>query len=483
MQIKEQQRLLIQRRKEGIVAPTLESPGLGPPPSAHPLPPLLSASTQGSVGERRGDAVKEKVKSLRVNVIREEPATAAERGLSMKSAPARPVNGLYPSVETAAPTLSFRAAPISDDRSSIDGPPPLTNASRITTAARHASDESIQSSDRRESFRMGESRRAINGEHVRYDHPPGRPEPGRVPMTAYPAYTPRERYEYHRGGAAGGPPSRQVSGQHGFVTQTSSSRSTQPANGTVGGGGGGGDRTSGAEDDYDELGGDVDMMEHDREEATTRTLAVPAPIAPLSSSSAAAAPRSGHRRQASFTTRPPTQHVYSSVAPGAPYAASSSARNLPASSSSRQPSHVLASSTGARFPPEAFTVTPQPGNGGGGTGGGPHQTIYRPVPASARPAVPTQHASSSSLLISPSGAQRTSREAFLSPFNLFFDALLDANQLRSELGSRIRKANELVRAQEIELDRIQRLRGDYEEYLAEMMETRAETARRQQQRQ
>ena len=74
MAIKDAQRSLIQQRKEGAVPPISDLPGGGPPPSAGPLPTLLtyiptpmSAEGSGSFSERRGDEIKHKVKGMKLN--------------------------------------------------------------------------------------------------------------------------------------------------------------------------------------------------------------------------------------------------------------------------------------------------------------------------------------------------------------------------------------------------------------------------------
>jgi hypothetical protein len=53
-------------------------------------------------------------------------------------------------------------------------------------------------------------------------------------------------------------------------------------------------------------------------------------------------------------------------------------------------------------------------------------------------------------------------------FHLFYDALMDSTQLRTELAAKMSKANELVEAQEVELARIRELRGEYEMALADL---------------
>jgi len=73
MAIKDAQRNLIQQRKEGAVPSMSDLPGGGPPPSAGPLPTLLTyiptptGEGSGSFGERRRDSVKDKVRSLKLN--------------------------------------------------------------------------------------------------------------------------------------------------------------------------------------------------------------------------------------------------------------------------------------------------------------------------------------------------------------------------------------------------------------------------------
>jgi hypothetical protein len=56
----------------------------------------------------------------------------------------------------------------------------------------------------------------------------------------------------------------------------------------------------------------------------------------------------------------------------------------------------------------------------------------------------------------------------MEPFHLFYDALMDSTQLRTELAAKMSKANELVDAQEVELGRIRELRGEYEMALADL---------------
>lgn len=74
MAIKDAQRNLIQQRKDGAQPPPSDLPGGGPPPSAGPLPTLLtyiptpsSGEGSGSFSDRRGDGVKHKVKSMKLN--------------------------------------------------------------------------------------------------------------------------------------------------------------------------------------------------------------------------------------------------------------------------------------------------------------------------------------------------------------------------------------------------------------------------------
>ncbi|KAJ9101826.1 hypothetical protein QFC21_003166 [Naganishia friedmannii] len=64
-QIKDQQRELIQKRRQGRAPLTVESPGVGPPPSAGVIPPMMYLH-KNSVGSRRSEAVKQKVRGMRV---------------------------------------------------------------------------------------------------------------------------------------------------------------------------------------------------------------------------------------------------------------------------------------------------------------------------------------------------------------------------------------------------------------------------------
>lgn len=47
-------------------------------------------------------------------------------------------------------------------------------------------------------------------------------------------------------------------------------------------------------------------------------------------------------------------------------------------------------------------------------------------------------------------------------FSRFYDALLDSTQLRNDLATKIHKANELVAAHQIELRKVENLRGEFE---------------------
>jgi hypothetical protein len=74
MHIKDAQRRLISDRKLGATPAFHEVPGSGPPPSAGPLPtlltyipPPLTGESGGSVADRRGDGVKNKVKGMRLS--------------------------------------------------------------------------------------------------------------------------------------------------------------------------------------------------------------------------------------------------------------------------------------------------------------------------------------------------------------------------------------------------------------------------------
>lgn len=66
------------------------------------------------------------------------------------------------------------------------------------------------------------------------------------------------------------------------------------------------------------------------------------------------------------------------------------------------------------------------------------------------------------------GVPDAHRSAFMEPFNLFYDALMDSNQLRSELQAKVAKATELIAAQEHELARIRAVREEYEASVADM---------------
>lgn len=60
------------------------------------------------------------------------------------------------------------------------------------------------------------------------------------------------------------------------------------------------------------------------------------------------------------------------------------------------------------------------------------------------------------------------RDAFMSHFAKFYDALLDSTQLRADLATKIHKANELVGAHQIELRKVEGLRIQYEAALADL---------------
>jgi hypothetical protein len=66
LQIKDQQRDLIEKRMAGQIPQELESPGTGPPASAGPIPPMMYLH-KNSVGSRRSEAVKQKVQGMRVS--------------------------------------------------------------------------------------------------------------------------------------------------------------------------------------------------------------------------------------------------------------------------------------------------------------------------------------------------------------------------------------------------------------------------------
>lgn len=473
MQIKEQQRLLIQRRKEGKVAPMIESPGLGPPPSAsvgQHYPPLLSATSNGSVGDRRGEAVKEKVQRLRVKTGRES-RDGGEGGLAMKSAPVMPQNGGYYPTDSE-PRYSARDEAL---------------GTAAADYGRRGSDDSIPIE--RDLWTSG----VPHSQRVGYyqGNPDRDTTTKRAPMTAYPSFP-------HAPQAPQGYPGSSV--RHSFATQVSSSRSTNHHDAHL---------DDGARFDSN---GDQDVEMDDRSperRASTYRRAISPAVA------SAAAPvqgppsalpvglskvpsrngrgqvpaglivesreRRGHVRHASFSEQPPIQHVYSPAETATGSHGISSARpSATLREREREPvhgpvRHTSGMGTGAgpsgpqlvysanpavsRFPPEAFTVAPSPN----GTPGQQHHAIHLPSHPGSRVRV------SPRMGAPPHGGDQqllsASRESFLSPFNLFYDALLDANQLRAELSSRIRKANELVLAQESELERVRGLKHEWEEKL------------------
>lgn len=67
------------------------------------------------------------------------------------------------------------------------------------------------------------------------------------------------------------------------------------------------------------------------------------------------------------------------------------------------------------------------------------------------------------------------RDAVMSHFAKFYDALLDSTQLRADLATKIHKANELVGAHQIELRKVENLRQQYEAALADL-KTRTDKA-------
>lgn len=56
----------------------------------------------------------------------------------------------------------------------------------------------------------------------------------------------------------------------------------------------------------------------------------------------------------------------------------------------------------------------------------------------------------------------------MSHFAKFYDAMLDSNQLRNDLATKIQKANELVAAHRAELNTVESLRVQYEAALADL---------------
>ena len=70
LQIKDQQRDLIEKRLAGKIPQEFDQPGTGPPPSAGPIPPMMYLH-KNSVGSRRSEAVKQKVQGMRVSTSTE----------------------------------------------------------------------------------------------------------------------------------------------------------------------------------------------------------------------------------------------------------------------------------------------------------------------------------------------------------------------------------------------------------------------------
>lgn len=102
----------------------------------------------------------------------------------------------------------------------------------------------------------------------------------------------------------------------------------------------------------------------------------------------------------------------------------------------------------------------------------PPGTMYRPRQVSGYPSV--NGAGASARARSPggrpisgyaNGSFDVNKEHFMEPFHLLYDAFIDSMHLKKDLESKIRRANDLVEAQEAELRRIAGLRAEFERTL------------------
>ncbi|KAJ9101006.1 hypothetical protein QFC20_005290 [Naganishia adeliensis] len=361
LQIKDQQRELIKKRREGKIPPVLDVPGMGPPPSAGPIPPMMYLH-KNSVGSRRSEAVKQKVQGMRVST-----GTEGYRQNGMKTAPA----GNQPQSVQGGPASSVR-----------------------TAAHANVSDDGYDEDD------------AMQG-----DSPNIQPVPLRDGPSGYPGHQPSHALppgsaRYPPGYPRGPPGARPPPGEAGGAVYNGERR--RSLNGYVQPGG-------------------------------------PASARP-----------------------PPGVHVRSPPYP-------------PVSAYGQQTSPYQRPAKPADYPPQTGRSTsyqrPPPQHAMGGPppsarGEYPPGTMYPPRPPANYPGGAPPTASGPGFRPrSPGRAAHAptpvdvNKEHFMEPFHLLFDTFMDSMQLKRDLESKIRRANDLVEAQEAELRRISGLRMEFERSL------------------
>ncbi|KAJ9095058.1 hypothetical protein QFC19_007738 [Naganishia cerealis] len=371
-QIKDQQRDLIQKRRQGRAPLTMESPGIGPPPSAGAIPPMMYLH-KNSVGSRRSEAVKQKVQGMRVS-------TSSE-GYGRQ-------NGM-------------KTAPVGQSRQSQQ-PPHATQSSHMRTTA-HGVPEDGQDEDELAQDDVSIQRGTAPHPETGYMYSSNRPSQPpasarRPPQTANPnlggypqGYVAAPRY------ADGEPMVHSDIHDHEHERRRSLNGYTQPGIGP----------------------------------SSTRPRSPPASY--------------------------PSGSVYGSARPSA-YPPPPTGRSTSFSRQSQM--------NPANGPPTA----------GLSRGEYPPGTIYRPrqvtgyPPAngvSAGSGVPLRARSPGGrpLPMYANGPIDINKEHFMEPFHLLFDTFIDSIQLKKDLELKIRRANDLVEAQEAELRRIAGLRMEFERSL------------------
>jgi hypothetical protein len=366
-QIKDQQRELIQKRRQGRAPLTMDSPGIGPPPSAGVIPPMMYLH-KNSVGSRRSEAVKQKVQGMRVSTSSE--GYGRHNGLKVRNA-RHITNSLYLIL-----FVFLQTAPVGPSRQSQQQqqqPAHAAQSSHIRTTAHpdDGQDEDELMQDDVPTAAHMESGYVYSGQR------PSQPPSARhLPQTAHPGLG---------GYPQGYPAPRYVDGDHPDMTHESERR--RSLNGYVQPGVG----------------------------ASTRARSPPAY---------------------------PPGTAYGSAQPGYP--------------------PRLAQMSAVNGPPTA----------GLARGEYPPGTMYRPRQSSGYPSAngagPSVRARSPGGRPIPgygNGSFDVEREHFMEPFHLLYDAFIDSMHLRRDLESKIRRANDLVEAQEAELRRISGLRIEFERAL------------------
>ncbi|GHJ86409.1 hypothetical protein NliqN6_2811 [Naganishia liquefaciens] len=346
LQIKDQQRDLIEKRLAGKIPQEFDQPGTGPPPSAGPMPPMMYLH-RNSVGSRRSEAVKQKVQGMRVSTGTEG---YRQNGVQASRGNQQPQPGALPS--------------------------------SIRTTAHATSDDGYDEDDGMIHDLSDHHAAALREGPLTYSSQQPLPGSARYPPTeSGPAY-PR------------------------------STAGARPSNGEA-------------------------AYEVDRRGTANG-------YAPAGASTA---------------TRPPPGAAYP---PGAVYGQQASPYQR-----SAKPSEYAMAGRAASY------GRPQTSQGGGATpqsarGEYPPGTMYPPrLPATYPTSAVVQGFRPRSPGRGPPGPQivDVNKEHFMEPFHLLFDTFMDSMQLKRDLESKIRRANDLVEAQEAELRRISGLRVEFERSL------------------